>query len=407
MILGAGFAGIGAMKELTRQSVNVTLLDRHDYQTFQPLLYQLATDELSQAEVGFPVREMLHDRDDWVFHQAAVQNVDLERHEIETDNAGSMPYDYLVISTGANVNFFGTKGAAENAFPMYTMHDALRLRTHILEQFEKVDRDPSLIDDGALCFCVVGGGATGVETAGALAELISAELKKDYPNLPIDRAEVHLYEMGPTLLAPFEPKLQKYAKDQLEARGVQVHLEEGVAEVEPTRVHLRSNEVVKAHTLVWAAGLSASPIAQLMGIDLVKGRVPVNHDLSLEGHPEVFVVGDIAAITDTETGDHLPQLGSVALQSGHHAGQNISRLVRDQQTQSFKYTDKGTMATIGRGAAIVQLPRGKTLTGHSAWLAWLGVHLMLLSDGNQKSLTFVDWGWTVLSHNRGKRIEVE
>jgi NADH dehydrogenase len=305
------------------------------------------------------------------------------------------------------VNFFGTRGAAENAYPMYTMHDAVRLKDHVLKVFEEAEHQPTLIEDGVLTFCVVGGGATGVETAGALAELVSNELKQDYPDLPVDKAEVHLYEMGPHLLGPFKPNLQEYAKKALEERDVQVHLGEGVSEVEPTRIRLRSGDAVKAHTLIWAAGLTASPIADLMGVELTKGRVPVQADLSLKEHPEVFVVGDIASIQDEKIPGPLPQLGSVALQSGEHAGENIARLVKGERTEAFHYKDKGTMATVGRGAAVVEFRSGRTLTGHAAWMAWLGIHLMLLSGGEQKSLTFLDWGWNLVANNRGKRIHVE
>jgi NADH dehydrogenase len=258
-----------------------------------------------------------------------------------------------------------------------------------------------------LTFCIVGGGATGVETAGALAELISTELKEDYPNLPVEKAEVHLYELGSTLLKPFKPKLQKYAQKALEERDVQVHLGEGVVEVEPDLVHLKSGEKVKAKTLIWAAGLTAAPAGALLDVELVRGRVPVEPDLSLKGHPEVFVTGDMASFTDPETKRSLPQLGSVALQAGSHAGDNITRLLKGEETEPFKYHDKGTMATIGRGAAVVEFDSGRTMTGHAAWLAWLGVHLMLLSGGQEKSLTFLDWGWSLLRDKRGKRIEIE
>ena len=407
VILGAGFAGLGAMRQLKKAPVTVTLVDRNDYHTFQPLLYQVATAELDASEVAFPARDMLHERSDWRFHQATVTGLDLTGKQVIAEGLAPIPYDYLVVGLGANVNFFGTKGASDYAYPMYTMRDAVRLKEHVLEMFEKAEKDPELIEDGALTFCIVGGGATGVETAGAMAELINTELKLDYPDLPVDRAQVHLYEMGPVLLAPFKPKLQAYAKKALEERDVQVHLNQGVTEVEPTRVHLRSGDAVKAHTLVWAAGLAASPIAGLMGVELTKGRVPVQPDLSLKDHPEVFVVGDIASIEDEKTSDPLPQLGSVAQQSGRQAGDNIARLVKGQQTEPFHYKDKGTMATVGRGAAVVEFGSGRTLTGHAAWMAWLGVHLMLLSGGEEKSLTFLDWGWNLVANNRGKRIDIE
>ena len=317
-------------------------------------------------------------------------------------------YDYLIVGLGAVVNFFGTKGTPEHAFPLYTLRDALRLKDHILKTLEATDKNPALIDDGALTFCVVGGGPTGVETSGALAELMHAVAEKDYPNLPIkDKAQIILFEMGPHLLAPFKPKLQNYAKKALEKLGVTVRLGEGVVEIDPTHITLKSGEVIKTHTLVWGAGIQANPLAKSLGVEPVKGgRIPVNLDLSLKDHPEVFVIGDIALITDAKTNEQLPQLGSVAQQAGRHVGENIERLMKGEKAEPFKYLDKGTMATIGRGAAVVEMPGHGTMTGHAAWLAWLGVHAALLSGGEEKSTTIVDWGWNMVTKKRGKRIVV-
>jgi len=407
VILGAGFGGVSAVKELTRTRVRVTLIDRNNYHTFQPLLYQVATDVLSSSEVGFPVRQLLHGHPDWAFHKVMVTGVDQARKQVALDGMAPIGYDYLVIALGAVVNFFGTKGAAEHARPLYTMRDAVGLKAHILGKFEEADRNPALIEDGALTFCVVGGGATGVEVAGALAELVRMEMKDDYPNVAVDRTEVHLYEMGPRLLGAFTPKLQAYARRALEKRGVHVHTGEGVVEIEPTRVHLKSGGVVKAHTLVWGAGLQANPLVGSLGRELVKGRVPVNPDLRLADHPDVFVVGDVAILTDGRTNRPLPQLGSVAKQAGTRAGRNIARLVRGEPTQPFTYRDKGTMGAIGRGAAVVEMPFGLTVTGYLAWWMWLGVHLVLLSGGEAKMLTFLDWVWSMRLRQRGKRIVVE
>ena len=407
VILGAGFAGIGAMKKLKKTPVKVTLIDKNDYHTFQPLLYQLATCELSRNEVGFPIREMLHDRSDWVFHRSNVTEIDLANKKVVAEGIEPLSYDYLVLALGAVANFFGTKGAAEHAFPLYTLSDAVKLKTHILERFEAADKNPALVDDGALTFCIVGGGPTGVETAGALAELIHLELKDDYPNLPVEKAEVHLYQRGPRLLPSMKVNLQSYARKALEERDVQVHLGEAAVEIEPNRLHLESGDVVKAHTLVWGAGLTTNPPIISLNLELEMGRVPVNLDLSLKDHPEVFVIGDIAKITDAHTNTELPQLGSVAQQAGYQAAENIARLVDGKKTQGFKYKDKGTMATVGRGAAVVQFHNGKTMTGHAAWMAWLGVHLTLLSGGEQRVFTALDWGWNILAHGRGKRIVVE
>ncbi len=407
VILGAGFGGVGAVKELTKARVRVTLIDRNNYHTFQPLLYQVATDVLASSEVGFPVREILHGHPEWAFHKVAVTGVDLARKQVAVEGMAPIGYDYLVIALGAVVNFFGTKGAAEHARPLYTMRDAVRLKAHILGKFEEADRNPALIEDGVLTFCVVGGGATGVEVAGALSELVRMEMRDDYPNVAVERTEVHLYEMGPRLLGAFTPKLQAYAQRALEKRGVHVHTGEGVVEIEPTRVHLRSGGVIKAHTLVWGAGLQANPLVASLGLELVKGRVPVNPDLRLAGHPEVFVVGDVSIFTDGRTNRPLPQLGSVAKQAGTRAGRNIARLVRGEPTQPFTYRDKGTMGAIGRGAAVVEMPFGLTVTGYLAWWMWLGVHLVLLSGGEAKLLTFLDWLWSMRLRQRGKRIVVE
>lgn len=406
VILGGGFAGLGAAQKLKDAPVQITIIDKNNYHTFQPLLYQLATNELDANQVGFPIREMMHRQDNAVFHQAKIAGVDLDNKQVLLEEMEPISYDYLVVGLGAVVNFFGTKGAEEHAFPLYTMRDALLLKAHLHKVLESVDKNPALIEDGALNFCVVGGGPTGIETAGALSELLHAVLEKDYPNLPIkEKGQVILFEAGPHLLAPFKSKLQKYAKKALEELDVTVRLEEGVAEIGADSITLRSGEVIKTHTLVWGAGIQANSLAANLGVEQVKGgRIPVELDLSVNGRPEVFIVGDIALITDAKTGKPLPQLGSVAQQAGRHAGENIARLVKGKESEPFEYLDKGTMAAIGRGSAVVQLPGHGTMTGHAAWLAWLGVHLALLAGGEEKSATIVDWGWNIVTKKRGKRI---
>ena len=405
VILGAGFGGIGAVKSLGNANVRVTIIDKRDYHTFQPLLYQVATDELASPEVGFPIRELLHTRKNTVFHQAAVSNIDLAKKEVVAEGVGPIPYDYLILALGAVVNFFNTPGADQHAFPLYTMEDAVRLKEHILRTFEAVDKNPALVDQGALTFCIVGGGATGVEIAGALSELLHFELAKDYPNLPLDQAKVLLYEQSPHLLAPFVPKLQAYAQKALEERGVEVHTSTGVTKIGPESIDLSTGATVKTQTVVWAAGLLANPIVSSLGVELVHGgRIPVGSDLQVKDHPGVFAIGDIAAMTDGKTGRLLPGLGATAQQAGHHVGKTIRRLVDGKQAEPFEYLDKGFMAQVGRGAAVVELPHGATMTGTSAWLGWLGVHLCLLSGAEEKSATFVDWGWTLFTRKRGKRI---
>ena len=317
VILGAGFGGIGALKKLRDADVRITIVDKRNYHTFQPLLYQVATDELGPTEVGFPIRELLHGHNNITFHQATAKSVDLVKKLVVTDGAGPIQYDYLVLALGAVVNFFHTPGADQYALPLYTMEDAIRLKEHILKTFEAVDKNPALIDDGALTFCVVGGGPTGVELTGALVELLHAELKKDYPNLPVDKAQVFLYEHSPNLLGTFAPRLESYARKALEERGAKVQAGTGVSKIGPGSIELSTGATVKTHTTVWAAGLQANPIVSSLGVELVHGgRIPVGPDLQVKGHPGVFAIGDIAAMTDGKTGQVLPGLGATALQAG-------------------------------------------------------------------------------------------
>jgi NADH dehydrogenase len=263
------------------------------------------------------------------------------------------------------------------------------------------------VDDGGVNVVIVGGGPTGIESAGALAELYRSNFSEDYPGIPQDKARIVLVEAGSALLPMFRSSIRSYTKKALEDRGVEVLLGEVVAAIEPTRITLKSGTVIPAHTLVWGAGLQASSVAGMLGVELQHGnRVPVEPDLSIAGRPGVFAVGDIAWITDTKANEVLPQLGSVALQAGERAGENIARLVAGKNTEPFEYHDKGTMATIGRGAAVVQTRGGHTLKGRAAFLAWGGVHLALLSTGEDRTKAVVDWTWAGFTHERPGRISV-
>ena len=406
LVLGGGFGGIGAARKLKNAGVDVTLVDQHDYHTFQPLLYQVATDLLETSACGHPLRDLFHEQPHVAVREATVTGIDLARREVQFAEMAPVAYDYLVLGLGARVNFFGVQGT-EHAFPMYTLADAVRLREHVLRRWEAADRDPALVEDGAVTVVVVGGGPTGIESAGALAELYRSNFAEDYPGIPQDQARIVLVEAGPALMAMFKSDIRSYTKKALEKRGVEVLLGEVVASVEPTRVTLESGTVIKAHTLVWGAGLQASPLVESLGLELQHGnRVPVEPDLSVASHPEVFAVGDIAWITDAKTSDVLPQLGSVALQAGEHAGENIALLVAGKETEPFVYHDKGTMATIGRGAAVVQTRGGHTLKGKGASLAWGAVHLALLSTGEDRAKAIVDWTWAGFTHERAGRISV-
>jgi NADH dehydrogenase len=407
LILGGGFAGVGAAQELADADVDIVLVDRHDYHTFQPLLYQLATGLLETSAVGHSLRDLIHRQDNATVHKTTVTAVDLAARSVELAEMEPLTYDYLVLALGAVVNFFGAEGAAEHAFPMYTLADAVRLKEHVLTKWEAADKDPALVEDGALNVVVVGGGPTGVESAGALAELYRADFAKDYPNLPQDKARIILVEAGPEVFGMFKPDIRAYTEKALEKRTVEVMTGEIVESVSPTRVTLKSGTVLAAHTLVWGAGLQANALVRSLGLELEKGnRIAVGPELTLPDRPEVYVVGDIAAITDAREKQVLPQLGSVALQSGEHAGDTIARTVASKEAKPFKYRDKGTMATIGRGAAVVQMLGGKTMKGKAAQMAWGTVHLALLPTNEDRAKAVVDWAGAAFSHQRAGRITV-
>ena len=363
VVLGCGFGGLGAGHSLRKADADITLLDKNDYHTFQPLLYQVASASLEPEVVGHSIRDLIRDHDNFHFHQTTVTGIDLSQKLISAEGmVEAISYDYLVVAPGTNVNYFGVQGAAEHAFPLYTLSNAVRIKNHLLQLLEAADKNPQLVETGSLNVIVVGGGPTGVETAGAMAELFRMDFVKDYPNLPVDQAKITLVEGGDCLLRPFKEGLQSYAKKELEKRGVEVRLNDLVTDVGPEKVTLRSGPQINARTVIWAGGLQVNPLVNMLGVELGRGRrVPVRPDSSLEAHPEVFVVGDIAGARDGQEDEVLPQLGSVAMQAGRHTGKNILHLLAGKETTPFHYQDKGFMATIGRGAAVAQMPFGVTL----------------------------------------------
>ena len=408
LVLGGGFAGVGAVQKLEKSDVEIVVVDKNDYHTFQPLLYQVATGLLELPAVGHPLRDLIHRQENTRFHQDRVTSIDLGAREVQFAELEPLAYDYLVLGLGAEVNFFGVEGAAEHAFPLYTLADAVRLKDHVLEKWEAADRHRELIEDGALNVVVVGGGPTGIETAGALAELYHGVFSKDYPDIAKEKARIRLVEAGPELFPMFKPDIREYTEKALAKRDVEVMTGEIVEKIEPTRVTLKSGTVLPAHTLVWGAGLQGNELVRSLGLELEKGnRIAVDDELRIPAHPEVYVVGDIAAITDQKTSQVLPQLGSVALQSGEHAGETIAHLVAGKKTKPFKYRDKGTMATIGRGSAVVQMLGGRTMKGKAASMAWGTVHLALLPTNEDRAKAVVDWAGAGFTHQRAGRITVK
>ncbi|MFP3900073.1 MAG: NAD(P)/FAD-dependent oxidoreductase [Acidimicrobiia bacterium] len=405
VIVGAGFGGLAAARELRRAPVDVTLVDKRNFTTFQPLLYQVATSGLNAADVAHPIRALFHDQRNLHIRQGEVTGIDWDRRAVEIDGQEPLVFDHVVVAAGAVAAYFGVAGAAEHALPLYTLEDSVAVRNHVLERFEAANADPRLVDRGELTFVVVGGGPTGVEMAGALAELFAVVLRRDHPALPVGRARVVLVEMRDALLLPFHRSSQQQALDALRARQVEVRLGEAVAEVADDHVRFASGEVLPARTVVWAAGVRAHPLAQALGLPTTRGgRVEVAPDLSVRGLPGAWAVGDIAAPLDRRGDGTLPQLAPVAMQSGAHVARQIVRALEGRPTQAFRFADRGTMATIGRRSAVAELPGRIRLHGTLAWFAWLGLHLLYLAGLRNRASVLLNWAWAYLTWDNGPRI---
>jgi NADH dehydrogenase len=404
VVVGAGFGGIEVARHLKGVPVEVTVVDRNNFHTFQPLLYQVATAGLNAADVANVVRGLFHGQRNVRFRQATVSGVDWDARVVHLEGQPDLPFDHLVLAGGATVTHFGTPGAAEHGFALYTLEDAVVLRNHIVQRFEAADADGAELDRGGLTFVVVGGGPTGVETAGALAELFAMVFRKDYPGLDVSGARVVLVEMQDHLLGPFTAPSRRHALDTLRARGVDVRLGAKVASVTPDTVTFADGEVLPCQTLIWAAGVQASPLAAAAGVDQGPGgRITVAADLRIRNRPGGWAIGDIAAVHDRR-GFVLPQLAPVAMQSGRHVARQIARLLEGKPTTPFRYRDKGTMATIGRRAAVAELPAGIRLRGGLAWLAWLGLHLVFLVGKRNRASVLLNWAWNYLTWDRGPRL---
>jgi NADH dehydrogenase len=407
VVVGAGFAGLRAVRRLVSEPVDVTLIDRHNYNTFQPLLYQVATAGLDEGGVAHTIRATFAGSANVEVQLGTVVGVDFTERTVHLEDGASLGYDALILAAGATTNDFGIPGVASHAFPLYTLSQAIQLRQHIITCFEAAERDPALVDEGALTCLIVGGGPTGVETAGTLAELFTKVLAKGYRRADVHRARVIVIEMGTELLASFRPASRQNARESLADRGVDVRFGERVSEVSARWVRLPSGEELLTRTVVWTAGVRANDLAGRLGVkQAAGGRILVEPDLSLPDQPEVFVVGDIAAYRNGD--EHLlPQLAPVAMQEGAHAGGQVMRRFRGQPTQHFQYHDKGTMATIGRHAAVADLPVGITLRGTIAWLAWLFLHLIYLMGFENRAKVLIQWAWNYTTWNWGPRLVID
>ena len=402
VVIGGGFGGVAAAQALHSLPVDVTVVDRHNYHGFWPLLYQVATAALGPGEIAHNIRGIFWGHTNIDARMATVTGIDLDARRVDLDSGPPLSYDWLILAAGSVNDTFGVPGVAENAFPLKSLPDAMALRNHLLEHFEQAHTDPSLVDAGFLTVVVAGGGPTGVEVSGALFELFRV-LQRDFPELEVKRASVVLVEMGDHLLNGFHPKSQAEALRTLRSRGIDVRLGTRIAEARPDGVTFGDGSVVPTRTLVWAAGVRANPLADLLGVEQGRsGTVVVEDDLSIPGHPEAFVIGDMAGSSDAH--GPLPMVAQVAQQGARHVAANIRAQLGGGSTRSFRYRDKGKMATIGRRSAVAELPLGIRLGGTPGWRSWLGLHLVLLVGARNRAAVLLNWAWNYVTWDRGNRI---
>jgi NADH dehydrogenase len=400
--VGAGFGGLAAARALRHLPVRVLMLDRHNYHLFQPLLYQVATAGLEPEQIARPVRTILRRQRNFDFRMVEVLGVEADARRVLT-TAGPVPYDYLILAIGGSTNFFGLERLRTHAYDMKDIPDALALRGHVLRSFELAmletnpDRRRQL-----LTFAVVGGGPTGVETAGALAELTRLVLVREYPLLNLNDTRILLLEAGDRLLATMPPRLSAAAAETLWRKHVEVRFGAAVDDYDGQQVHLQGGEVIPAATLIWAAGVQAAELTSQLGFATGRqGRVRVTPTLQIPDRPEIFVVGD-AAYLEAADGS-LPMLATVAMQMAENAAANIGRVLAQQPLAPFRYRDPGTLATIGRNAAVAYI-HGFAFKGFIAWVVWLVIHLIRLIGFRNKLAVLLNWAWDYFFYERGARL---
>lgn len=402
VIVGGGFGGLYAARALREAPVRVTVVDRRNHHLFQPLLYQVATAVLSPADIAQPIRLILRGQENASVLLAEVTSIDLERREVVLDD-GRLGYDFLVLAPGTSHAYFGHDEWEPLAPGLKSLEDAVEIRRRVLIAFEDAEREQDPGRRAAhLTFVVVGGGPTGVELAGAIAEIARFTLAEDFDHIDPTKANVILLEAADRLLLTFPKKLGEKAARELRRLGVEVRFGKPVTEIAPGLVCL-GEEQVEAQTVLWAAGVKASPLARCLDAPLDRaGRVRVDDDLSVPGHPEAFVVGDLATLSDSR-GKPLPGTAPVAIQQGRWAAGNVERLISGQATRPFRYRDRGNMATIGRNSAVADI-KGLRLTGFVAWLAWAIVHVFNLIGFRNRLLVSIQWLWGYLTFQRGARL---
>jgi NADH:quinone reductase (non-electrogenic) len=402
IIVGAGFGGLNTARSLASAPVQITVVDRKNHHTFQPLLYQVATGGLSPGEIAAPVRSVFSRNANVVTLLEEVDGFDLDRRVVKTSEQ-ELPYNYLVVAAGATHAYFGHEDWQPFAPGLKTIEDALEIRRRVLLTFELAERQSIAgAADEPLNFVVVGGGATGVELAGMLAEIAHHVLKHEFRSIDPSRARIILLEGGPRVLPAYPEDLSQSAEEQLRRLGVDVRTNAMVTVVEAGAVHVGNTRIV-APVILWAAGVAASPLGKKLGVPCDRaGRVLVQPDLSIPGRPEVFVIGDLASLKD-EQGQQIPGVAPVAIQEGKYVAQAIRRDLEHHPRERFHYWDKGSLATIGRNAAIAQF--GKIhISGFIAWLSWLFIHIFFLIGFRNRLLVFIQWFWSYVTYERAARL---
>jgi len=401
VIVGGGFGGLAAARALAAAPVRVTLVDRRNHHLFQPLLYQVATAALNPADIAAPIRKVLRRQENAEVFLAEASGVDLARRRLLLSD-GELDYDFLVLATGATHSYFGHDEWETLAPGLKSVEDALEIRRRVLSAFERAERETDAQEQRAwTTFVVVGAGPTGVELAGALAEIARRTLARDFRHVDTRRARVVLMEAAPRVLPSYPEDLSRMARDQLAALGVEVRTRTAVTGIGPDAVEA-GGERIGARTVLWGAGVSASPLATTLAAPLDRaGRVLVQPDLSVPGHPEVFVIGDLACVrTD---GDEVPGVAPAAVQEGRHVARSIRRRLSSLESLPFRYRDKGSMATVGRAAAVARIGR-LHLSGLFAWLVWLFVHILYLIGFRNRFAVIAAWGWSYVFWDRGARL---
>ena len=400
VVLGAGFAGLHAVRRLGRAGVETLWIDARNYHCFLPLLYQVAIAGLEPQEIAYPARSILRRLPTVDFRLARIVAADPDAQTLVTVTEERIPYSHLIIATGGAAEDFGIPGVREHTFRLYDLEDARRLRNRILCALEwAVGSEDQATRSALLTFVIVGGGATGVEMAGALAEFRHHVVPRDYRLLP-DALRIVLVEAAPHLLAPYTPRLRDRARRDLEALGVEVRTDTKVEQVAPGEVQLAGGERLRSETVIWAAGIRAAPVSARLNLPLGRsGRVCVEPTLRVPGHPNVFAAGDVAIV---EGAERMPQVAQAAIQEGRHAADNVLRARRGEPVTPFRYADKGSLATIGRSRAIAMIGRVH-LAGRLAWWVWLVVHLVMLIGFRNRLVVLIDWAWSYFTYDFGLR----